>query len=205
MKQPKPVWIPLMLGLAVGLTGGVARSGSDPPDPLPDCEWCGADEAPDSLGWTMQIAGPKEPGARLVITGTVYEPDGTTPAGNVLVYAYHTNHRGIYATRGDETGNGRRHGYLRGWLLTGADGRFEIRTIRPAPYPGRSDPAHIHLTVKAPGATERWVDSVMFEDDPLLTETHRGRLRNRGGPGIVALEQGPDGVLRGRRDLVLDE
>lgn len=172
--------------------------------PLPACEWCGAAEAPEGLSPEMTLAGPGEPGERLVLEGTVFQPDGRTPAAGVLLYAYHTNAEGVYPQRGDETGNARRHGYLRGWLRTGEDGRYRIDTIRPAAYPGRTEAQHIHMTVQPPGGEEAWIDSVHFDDDPLLTEARRQRLENRGGSGIVRLERGEDGVWRGRRDIVLE-
>ena len=171
--------------------------------PLPSCEWCGAADAPAELGPVLAIDAGGEPGERLVIEGTVYQDDGTTPAPGVLVYAYHTNTGGVYPKRGDETGNGRRHGYLRGWLRTGADGRYRIETIRPGTYPTRGAPAHVHMTVQPPGEEERYIDDVVFEGDPLLTSAERARLRARGGSGIVRLERGPDGALRARRDILL--
>lgn len=36
---------------------------------------------------------------------------------------------------------------LEGWAKTDFEGRFEFRTIRPGPYPGRREAAHIHLTL----------------------------------------------------------
>ncbi|MDQ3582177.1 MAG: hypothetical protein M3495_11475 [Pseudomonadota bacterium] len=48
--------------------------------PLPDCEWCGAADAPPSLTWEATLADPAQPGERLVVSGTVYQPDGRTPA-----------------------------------------------------------------------------------------------------------------------------
>lgn len=170
---------------------------------LPSCEWCGAADAPAELGPLLAIPTSGEPGERLVIEGTVFEEDGTTPAAGVLVYAYHTNSAGVYPKRGDETGNGRRHGYLRGWLRTGADGRYRIETIRPGPYPTGGPPAHVHMTVQPPGEDERYIDDVVFEDDPRLTSAERARLRGRGGSGIVRLERAPDGGLRARRDIFL--
>jgi len=59
------------------------------------------------------------PGPKLKVTGTIYQPDGKTPAPNVILYVYHTNQEGIYATRGDETGWAKRHGYIRGWIKNG--------------------------------------------------------------------------------------
>lgn len=171
--------------------------------PLPECEWCGAPEAPAGLTATLIMPTRGEAGERLIVEGTVYRPDGKTPADGVLLYAYQTNAGGVYAKRGDETGNGRRHGSLRGWLRTGADGKYRIETIKPGSYPTRSEPAHIHLTLQPPGEPERYIDDVVFEDDPLLTPEHRARLRQRGGSGIVRLTQIADGTLRATRDIYL--
>jgi protocatechuate 3,4-dioxygenase beta subunit len=170
---------------------------------LPDCEWCGATEAPPGIGPSASLAGPDEPGEPLLVTGTVYRPDAVTPASGVVIYAYQTDAEGRYSTRGDETGNGRRHGALRGWVRTNASGSYEFRTIRPAPYPSRSEPAHIHMTVLPPGGEEYWIDSVMFADDPLLTDRIRARLESRGGTGVVDLERDAGGVLNAHRDIIL--
>lgn len=169
------------------------------------CEWCGAAEAPPNPSWRIRIAPEGEPGEPLVVSGTVFGFDGKAPAQGVLIYAYHTDDTGYYTTRGDETGNGRRHGRLRGWMKTGPDGRYEFRTVVPAPYPNRRDPAHIHMTVTAPGLAEYWVDSIWFEGDPHITPAQRARLPERGGffP-IVAPVRGGDGVLRATRDIRLE-
>ena len=194
------------LTLCIALFGGqgsvnAQKSGGD--DPLPACEWCGTEEAPPHLSWETRIAGPGEPGEPLVITGTVNLADSKTPAPGVVLYLYHTNSEGVYPKRGDETGNGRRHGYLRGWLRTGTQGEYRFTTIRPAPYPGRSSPAHIHVTIKEPDKSEYWIDSYMFEGDPFLTPEYRAGLRQKGGSGIILLEKDADGVWRGKRDILL--
>ena len=76
--------------------------------------WGGTSEAPNDVSWSTRIASAEELGERLVVVGTVYLEDGLTPAPGVLIYAYHTNAQGKYPKRGDEAGNGRLHGYLRG-------------------------------------------------------------------------------------------
>lgn len=126
-----------------------------------------------------------------------------TPGAGILLYIYHTNAEGEYPTRGDETGNARRHGYLRGWVVTDAQGGYTVRTIKPGSYPGRDEPAHIHMTVKEPDRDEYWIDSVLFKGDPEITQRIRNRRTGRGGPGIIELEAQPDGSLRGRRDVIL--
>jgi len=119
------------------------------------------------------------------------------------VYAYNTNAAGVYPKRGNETGNGRRHGYLRGWARTGADGRYALHTIRPGAYPGRNDPAHIHVTITPPSAEEYWIDEVVFNDDPLLTADRRSKLPNLGGSGIVSPVRNARGVLIATRNITL--
>ena len=169
----------------------------------PACEWCGAAEAPARLGWDVRIARHDEPGEPLVISGRVLRADGRTPAAGVLVYLYHASAAGVYPRRGGESGNGRLHGYLRGWLRTDAQGRYCMATIRPGPYPGRGEPAHIHATLTEPGQPEGYVDEFVFEGDPLVTAAYRAKLRGRGGSGVVRLTRGRDGVWRGERTIVL--
>lgn len=144
-----------------------------PPDPLPACEWCGAQDAPDNLTHVATLVDKDEPRRPITLRGVVYHPDGITPAPNVLIYAYNTDDTGVYRTDGSETGNGRRHGQLRGWLRTDEAGRYEIRTIYPGGYPGREESSHVHLTLTPPGGEEYWIDATLFDDDPRLTEQQR--------------------------------
>jgi protocatechuate 3,4-dioxygenase, beta subunit len=194
---------PLLAAFVLVTTVGCAAGAREPMHP---CAWCGAMDAPpdDQLTWWMQIAGDDEPGQRIVLRGRVFMPDGETPAPDVLVYAYHTDATGVYRMEGDETGNGRRHGALRGWLRTDSEGRYEIRTIKPEAYPTRSEPAHVHVTLTPRGGEERWVDTYWFEGDPLITDRARRVLRDTGRfAGIVRLEADDDGVLAAERDLLL--
>ena len=193
----------LVIGSTFVRDGG-AQAAREPAIPVGACEGCGAADAPAALTWEARLAPTGEPGTPLVVTGVVYRPDARTPAAGVLVYAYHTNAAGVYPRRGGETGNAQRHGYLRGWLRTDARGRYRLTTIRPAPYPRRDDPAHIHLTVTSPAGEERWIDSIVFDDDPRLTPRRRAELRNVGGSGVVRVTRGQDGVLSATRHVVLE-
>jgi protocatechuate 3,4-dioxygenase beta subunit len=170
---------------------------------LPDCEWCGAVEAPAGVTWTTNIAGRDEPGERMTIRGKVLRSDGRTPAAGIILYVYHTNAKGIYEKKGNETGNGRRHGHLRGWIKTNEQGEYEFHTIRPASYPNQTAAAHVHITVKEPDKDEYWIDDFMFEGDPLLTRERRRQLQNRGGSGIITLDRQAGGSWIGTRNIVL--
>lgn len=170
------------------------------------CEGCEAirEHSFDNLSWSTRIPPAGEPGDPLVLTGVVYQKDGRTPAPGVVVYAYHTNTGGVYPTRGDEQGWARRHGYLRGWVKTNERGEYRFDTIRPGGYPGRTDPAHIHMIVKEPDRQEYWIDEVVFEDDPRVTERYRSAQQNRGGNGIIRLSRDQSGGWSGRRDIILE-
>lgn len=93
---------------------------------LPDCDWCGADEAQENISWQATLAQKDEPGTWITVKGQIFHPDKKTPAKDIVLYLYHTNAKGIYEKKGNETGNGKRHGYLRGWLKSDESGRYEF-------------------------------------------------------------------------------
>ena len=139
---------------------------------------------------------------KVQITGRVFKSDGKTPAKDVILYMYHTDREGLYKKKAGDTGWATRHGYIRGWVKTDSNGRYVLYTFRPASYPTRSEPEHIHITVKEPDKNPYYIDDILFDDDPLLTESKRDGLRNRGGSGIVTprLE---NGIVWIRRDIIL--
>lgn len=160
--------------------------------------WAGAADAPDQLSWRTTVAPATEPGEPLVMTGTIYEADGRTPARGILLYVYHTDATGYYNQPN------RLPARLRGWLRTGGDGRYEFHTIKPGPYPGRSDPAHIHATLSRADYPEYWIDSYWFAGDPRITQDKLAQLTGRGGfEPIVKLTRDTQGTWRGVRDLKL--
>jgi protocatechuate 3,4-dioxygenase beta subunit len=89
-------------------------------------------------------------------------------------------------------------------VRTGADGRYRFDTIKPAPYPDMTMPAHIHLMIGEPGRRPYYVDDVVFDGEFGVTERYRAAQELRGGSGIVALSRSPQGVWLARRDIVLE-
>lgn len=170
------------------------------------CEGCEAVHERDAakLSWRTAIASDEEPGERLVLRGTVYQPDGRTPAPGVVIYAHQTNADGAYAGGSNESEWSRRHGRLRAWVKTGADGRYEFITIKPAPYPTHTEPAHIHLTVLEAGRRPYWIDDVVFAGEYRVDKQYRRTRDNRGGPGIVKLTRDADGTWIAQRDIILE-
>ncbi|HEY0656617.1 MAG TPA: intradiol ring-cleavage dioxygenase [Chryseosolibacter sp.] len=142
-------------------------------------------------------------GPRMLVTGTIFNKDGKTPAKDVILYIYHTDQTGEYPTKGNEEGWARRHGYIRGWIKTGADGKYSFYTLRPGAYPGRQNPEHIHPTIKEPGYSAYWIDEYLFEDDPILTTQEKKSQPGRGGRGIVKVTKNKDGLQVAKRDIIL--
>ncbi|RYF87787.1 MAG: intradiol ring-cleavage dioxygenase, partial [Chitinophagaceae bacterium] len=133
-----------------------------------------------SAGWT-------EAGQKLLVTGKVLKPDGRTPASNVIVYYWQTDNNGYYSPTPGLDLRVNQHGHIRGWIKTDSSGKYNIYTIRPAPYPDRHIPAHIHLSIKEPQlANEYYTDEINFDDDKLLLpHLTKYPQEKRGGSGIV--------------------
>lgn len=143
-----------------------------------------------------------EEGPKLIVSGTIYKKDGKTPAPGVIIYVYQTDQTGQYRTGGNETGWAKRHGSIRGWVKTNAQGQYKIYTVRPASYSQTGPPAHIHAIVKEAGKNEYWIDDFLFDDDPFLTANERSHHGGQGGNGILKLTQ-KDGVHYGERNIYL--
>jgi protocatechuate 3,4-dioxygenase beta subunit len=159
---------------------------------------------PTTLAWSTRLVPANEPGEPMQIDGVVRDSSGH-PAKGIIVYAYHTNSKGLYPPNPKYPDL--HHGGLRGWAKTGADGRYHFDTIRPAGYPDADGiPAHVHMSVIEPGRVSYYIDEIVFDDDPRLTEKTRHEVSNgRGGPAITHPTRDAKGVWHVTRDIVLGE
>ena len=107
--------------------------------------------------FTDAIAGPDEPGDRLLIKGVVRDEDCMTLPG-VIIDVWQTDAFGAYP--GEDEGF-----RLRGRVEAGADGFYAFETVLPGFYEGR--PRHIHLKVSAPDHV-LLTTQVYFKGDPWL-------------------------------------
>ncbi len=87
--------------------------------------------------------------------GVITHMDGTvrsaagTPLRNATVEIWQTDNNGAYLhTRSDNAAKRDPHFQGYGRFLTGMDGRYSFRTIRPTPYPGRVPHIHVAVTYK---------------------------------------------------------
>jgi protocatechuate 3,4-dioxygenase, beta subunit len=112
-------------------------------------------------------------GQRINVFGRVLDSDGR-PVPDALVEVWQANAAGRYLHKVDRhdapldpnfTGAGR--------VLTDAEGRYRIVTIRPGAYPWGNHanawrPAHIHFSLFGRAFTQRLVTQMYFPGDPLF-------------------------------------
>ena len=150
---------------------------------------------------TASLAPAGEPGTPLVVSGRVWDESGTRGVAGVKLVAYHTDNAGDYDRPNPDV-----PARLRGTVVTDAEGRFEWRTIRPMPYPGGGNPAHIHIEAAGGGYPKQWVDELWFSDDPYLTARQKEASQAKGkfNP-IVTTTRDAKGVLRATFNIRLSK
>ncbi|MDH6150463.1 MULTISPECIES: catechol 1,2-dioxygenase [Paraburkholderia] len=133
----------------------------------------------------------------LVIRGTVKDLDGKPVAGAV-VECWHANSKGFYS-HFDPTG-AQSDFNLRGAVKTGADGKYEFRTLMPVGYGcpphgstqqllnvlGRhgNRPAHVHFFVSSDGH-RKLTTQFNIEGDPLIWDDFAYATREELIPPVV--------------------
>ncbi|AVO39068.1 protocatechuate 3,4-dioxygenase subunit beta [Pukyongiella litopenaei] len=112
-------------------------------------------------------------GERIIVHGRVLDEDAR-PVPDTLVEIWQANAGGRYRHKKDT--------YLApidpnfggcGRTMTGADGRYAFRTVKPGAYPWRNlvnnwRPAHIHVSVFGRSFSQRLITQLYFEGDPLI-------------------------------------
>ena len=130
---------------------------------------------------TISIATDTIPGKKIKVNGIV-KNEGGKPVANALVYLYHTDSRGWYATNSPHVNMNEgdmRHARLFGYVRTDKDGKFELHTIKPSGYPQSDLPAHIHVHVSADGY-RNFVNEFLFDDDErLIGKIRENSVRNQ--------------------------
>jgi protocatechuate 3,4-dioxygenase beta subunit len=112
-------------------------------------------------------------GQRIIVYGQVLDERGKGVPGALLEF-WQANAGGRYRHK--------KEGYIApldpnfggcGRTITGKDGSYCLRTIKPGPYPwpnGPNDwrPAHIHFSIFGHGFAQRLITQMYFEGDPLI-------------------------------------
>ncbi len=144
------------------------------------------------------IAGPDEPGQRIIIKGKVLTSDCRTPVSEALIEIWQTGADGEYHYREE--------GFrLRGQINAGIDGHYSFSTIKPGRYGLLRGfrPAHIHMKVTHP-EYEPLITQLYFKGDPYLwPQDACGRGCKSNDPHrIIELDE-KKGVLQGTFNIIL--
>ncbi|MEZ4792842.1 MAG: hypothetical protein R2783_05085 [Gelidibacter sp.] len=137
---------------------------------------------------------------KLMITGTIYESDGTTPAKDVILYISQPDENGDYKLKKQD---GKRYVYHRGWIKTDADGHYTFYTFVPGSFLHNRELKHIHPVIKEPGKPEYDMDAFLFDNDPFLSKSCRKRLAKRGMDNILKVEK-KENMYVATKDIVLE-
>jgi catechol 1,2-dioxygenase len=151
-------------------------------------------------------------GDRVVIRGTVTDADGTPIVGAVLD-CWQNATAGFYAVQQPGVQSPEN---LRGIYRTDEKGEYEIRTVRPVPYPipydgpvgrllkannrGWMRPGHTHVWLKAPGFKDLITHVFDVESDYLRDDAVFGVRDSL----ITAFKPDENGELATQFDFVLD-
>lgn len=144
---------------------------------------------------------------QLKITGTIFESDGMTPAKDVLLYIEHADDNGDYQIN---TENDKRYVRHRGWIKTNADGQYTFYTfvpgsaIDPVTYPRARTMKQIFPVIKESDKAEYNLEAFIFDDDPLLTDRCRAKLKRKGIDNILTLKKDGD-IFVATRNITLDQ
>ena len=150
------------------------------------------------LSSVATLAPATEPGTRLIVSGKVWDPTGTRGVPGVRLKAHHTDAKGVYNARGVPWPR------LQGTVVTDSEGRFEWRTIRPMPYPGGGNPAHIHIEATGGGMPRTWYGELLFSGDRYLSEQQKAESKAHGRFGsIVTPAPDANSVLRATLNIRL--
>ncbi|MGE5462482.1 MAG: hypothetical protein ACM3PS_03950 [Syntrophothermus sp.] len=115
------------------------------------------------------------PGTKLVVTGYVYDTN-CKPVANAWLDFWQADANGNYDNQGYT---------LRGHQFTDASGRFQLTTVVPGLYPGRTE--HIHVKVQAPNG--QVITSQLFF--PGVTQNDADGIYNAGL--LLSITQTSDG------------
>ena len=127
---------------------------------------------PPLAGSTAIACNANEPGERLLIAGRVIDDAGAA-VSNAAVIAYGTDASGLYNPRNSPT----REPRLQATVHTDAEGRFQVLTVMPGPYPESDDPAHIHFDIKAAGFGVHY-SAMWFKGDTRINEVTTARAKD---------------------------
>lgn len=158
------------------------------------------DRAEDQLTNTDTIPDFRSKTNKLKLTGVIYQSDGVTPAKDVILFIKQPDEDGDFDLRsaGDQ-----RYVFHRSWVKTDADGRYTFYTFIPGNDRRYNQMQQIFPIIKETSKKEVQLESLLFDDDPMLTKRCRKRLAKKGNVKRILTTKKEDGILVATKDIVL--
>jgi protocatechuate 3,4-dioxygenase, beta subunit len=139
------------------------------------------------------------------LSGRVLDSAGN-PLRNALVEIWQVDGQGVYLHTADR--HAQRDANFQGFgrFLTGSNGEYYFRTVKPVPYPGRTP--HIHFKIKGPGehdfTTQCYVkDHPQNERDGIYRSIREPQLRESVTVAFEPIKDSKIGELAAKFDIVL--
>lgn len=160
------------------------------------------DRAEDQLTNTDTIPDFRSKTNKLKLTGVIYQSDGVTPAKDVILFIEQPDEDGDFDLRnaGDQ-----RYVFHRSWVKTDADGRYTFYTFVPGNDRRYNQMQQIFPIIKEASKPEVQLESLLFDEDPMLTKRCRKQLANNGNTARILVTNKQDGILVATKDIVLQD
>jgi protocatechuate 3,4-dioxygenase beta subunit len=160
------------------------------------------DRAEDQLNNTDTIPDYRSKTNKLKLTGVIYQSDGVTPAKDVILFIEQPDENGDFDLRraGEE-----RYVFHRSWVKTDEDGRYTFYTFVPGNDRRYNQMQQIFPIIKETSKPEVQLESLLFDEDPMLTKRCRKQLARNGNTARILTTKKEDGLLVAVKDIVLPE
>lgn len=160
------------------------------------------DRAEDQLTNTDTIPDFRSKTNKLKLTGVIYQSDGVTPAKDVILFIEQPDEDGNFDLRhaGDQ-----RYVFHRSWVKTDDDGRYTFYTFIPGNDRRYNQMQQIFPIIKESSKEEVQLESLLFDNDPMLTKRCRKQLAKKGNTSRILSTKKEDGILVAEKDIVLSE
>ncbi|HOY07087.1 MAG TPA: T9SS type A sorting domain-containing protein [Saprospiraceae bacterium] len=146
-----------------------------------------------------QLAGPNEPGTRLIVSGVVRTLDCSEVIPDALIDIWHANDAGQYDTVGYN---------LRGTIRTNEQGFYLFETILPGKYLNGPSfrPRHIHFKITSPGFSTL-TTQLYFEGDDSIPGDAAASITSgtyNASARIIPITLNADGKYEGTWDIIVN-
>ena len=160
------------------------------------------DRAEDQLTNTDTIPDFRSKTNKLKLTGVIYQSDGVTPAKDVILFIEQPDEDGDFDLRHADD---KRYVFHRSWVKTDADGRYTFYTFVPGNDRRYNQMQQIFPVIKETSKEEVKLESLLFDEDPMLTKRCRKRLEKKGNTARILTTKKEDGILVAEKDIILSD